>query len=304
MIIIGRAANNHYMGIEDRLPPDEYICWDTEEKSKLIKKLNLKTVDICHKNSGSTTYKFNSGKLTIHLATDHPVFKELNRHIFRIKDKNIMSPLLFTYSWTRIKALFQSADINTWEENIKTHTYLYKKVIKNYPAKWLRLLDIWSSHLTFFGAMGYKQIYSEHSYKPYSTFTEKSLFSLFMHDGTTSAWADSILFTVDGPGKPSQSLFKRMEPKRKLAAIMERLYVDCTNEFILDELMFRDMSGLTIEQMFKNVVMWRASSARYPWIANYIITHYDDIMNEFDDYFVDQLEDAMKYQNHMLTKVI
>ena len=77
---------------------------------------------------------------------------------------------------------------------------------------------------------------------------------------------------------------------------MERLYTDCSNEFILDELLYNEISGLSTEVLFKTSIMQRCSQSIYPWLTDFISENYNEIMTEFDPHFVDSLFDAIKFK--------
>lgn len=302
MIIIGNTANHYHMGLADKLPPDEFVCWTNKEKLKLIKRLKLKGRNVCWTNKATTVYKKNDTYITVHEAEKFPVFESLKKFVFISDNKDIIAPMVFAYAWTKAKCTFLCSDLDIWEKNIITHTYLYKKYMQYYPKKLERRADTWAGHLTFFGAMGWKQDYREYQYREFDTYTEDSLLMLFRYNGTVSAWKESLLTESSGKQTPSRTRFKYMSDKERLGAIMERLYVDCTNEYVFPEMIYKEPSGLTTYDMFRHTVMNRCAQAASPWIGSYIITHYDEIMEEFDPLFVDQLADAVDWQ--MLTKVI
>lgn len=302
MMIVGRAANNIYLGLEDELPPNEFICWNNEEVKNIKEKLKVKEKDVCHTNNASVTYHTEGKYYTIHDATKVAVFESFKRHAFTAT-KVTLAPLSFVYSWTRAKATYLSSNLEDWEDNIKTHSHIYETYMKDVPEKWHRRTDLWAKYLIFFGAMGYKQSYIPHQYKSYDLFTEDSLFDLFKFDRPSSLWQDSLLCLTSGKTQPSQSLWKCLSDENKLELIMERLYVDCANEFLIDELVEFDATTQDIVRLFKKAIMFRCSQPNNPWLTTYMLTHFKLIMSSFDEYFPDYLADAIQWNLLIRTKV-
>ena len=294
MLVLGRAANNYYMGINNDESPNEYLCWNKEEQNTLIKELKLKDEDICFRNEVSTVYERNGSKFTIHDAEVLPVFKSIGRYIPIIDGKYEMAPLLVVAAWAKAIALFRQEDINNWHNFANTYSYLYP-TIEKLDSKWRKRLRVWTSHLTFIGALSYNHDFMPYKYKDYNYFTEDSLFKLYKSDGFYSYWKKLTGGSSDKKS-PNYTMFSKMSHQDRIDAVLERIYVDCTNEYLLEEILEGKSSEEATIDLFKKSIMNRCSQPNFPWLAEFIVENYKEIMEEFDPYFTDNLMDAIQYK--------
>jgi len=297
MIAIGTAVNNFYLG-KTKLDSDtmEFICWTDEEINELKEEYSLKQEQICHKNQSSITYKVGTKYFTIHDIKPLPVFRYFETHLFMPSKGRRIAPPLLTYAWNKARATFINSDLNNWESYITTHSFLYNKFIKTAPKYYKTQLKTWANSLTFFGAMGHGANYSQYKFSTYDYYTEESLLNLFAYSDLGSIYNNISLSLPSGEKKLSKHLFDRLDHEKQLGLVMERLYTDCANEFILEELLYNEITGLSTEVLFKTSVMQRCSQSTYPWLTDFITENYIEIMEEFDPNFVDSLFNAIKFK--------
>jgi len=295
MIAIGNAANNFYLGKVDKDPAHlEFLCWEDSEVEELIKEFKVGETLAKFTNNVSKTYLLTDKYLTIHNVAKMPFFKTISRSLITTANsRRIASPML-TYSWCKVKSSFLCDNIDNWEQDVLTCATLYKKYFSNLDSSMTFRLSTWKNSLIFFGAMGFGSSYEHYSFKPYTDYDENTLLDLFKHDDLGSIYKNTLLAISGGKFQLSKALFDRLPANKKLGLVMERLYTDCTNEFILDELLYRNVTELSTLALFKTTVMNRCSLSEFPWLTYYIIHNYPVIMKEFDPHFVDELFEAIR----------
>jgi len=296
MIAIGSAVNNFYLGRKDDNSANEYICWDEEEKKEIEAEIGLTIEDKCHSNHSSVVYVKNGINYTIHDIKKLAVFQDIEKYLFLPKYKRVMAPPLLVYAWTKTRASFRNDNLADWENNIVTASFLYHKYLKKISEKLKFRIRVWSSHLTYFGAMAYGAHFKEHTYKEYTEFTEASLFDLFRYDNHQSLYEKCLITTFTRTRVLSSSYFDALSKNQKLGLVMERLYVDCANEFLLEELLYTGKEGIPTIDLFKTAIMYRCSQNGLNWFREYLIHNYNDIMSEFDAKFVEELYEAVRWQ--------
>ena len=301
MIIVGKAANNFHLGIEDDSIPNEFVCMTKEETDNITKKLKLKKEDICHNNFASDTYLSNGHYYTIHNVERMAAFNTITKHIFVDPYRTKVAPLSLVYAWARTRARFQSKDVSTWEQYITMYNYLYQNRFKELSKEFHKKSEAWSNHLVFFGAMGYRQEFNAYEFKEYGIFTEESLFALMSKNGVNSSFITCLLSISKGGTMLSKTMFSHSSASFKLEVVMERLYVDLANEFLLDEIVYKEIHKDETLTLFKKIIMRRCSQLEKPWFADYILENYSTIIKEFDPLVVDKLKDGIEWD--MLTQV-
>jgi len=296
MIAIGSAVNNFYLGRKDDNSANEYICWDEEEKKEIEAEIGLTKKDERHSNHSSVVYVKDSIHYTIHDIKKLAVFQDIEKYLFLPKYKRIMAPPLLVYAWTKTRAAFRNDNLADWENNIVTASFLYHKYMKKISEKLKFRARIWSSHLTYFGAMAFGAHFKEHTFKEYTEYTEHSLFDLFRYNGHFSLYEKCLITTFTRSRVLSSAFFDTLSKEDQLGLVMERLYVDCSNEFIIEELLYEAKEQIPTIDLFKTVIMYRCSQNSLSWFRDYLIHNYNDIMSEFDEKFVGELYEAVKWQ--------
>lgn len=296
MIAIGSAVNNFYLGKKDDNSANEYICWDEEEKKEIEAEIGLTKENERHSNHSSVVYVKDSIHYTIHDIKKLAVFQDIEKYLFLPKHKRMMAPPLLVYAWTKTRASFRNDNLADWENNIVTASFLYHRYMKKISEKLKFRARIWSSHLTYFGAMAFGAHFKEHTFKEYTEYTERSLFDLFRYNGHSSLYEKCLITTFTRTRVLSSSYFDALSKEDQLGLVMERLYVDCSNEFIIEELLYETKDTTPTIDLFKKVIMYRCSQNGLSWFREYLIHNYNDIMSEFDAKFVGELYEAVKWQ--------
>src|SRR4030042_2069618 len=294
MIAIGRAINNFYLGRKDEESANEYICWTEKEKEEIQKEIGLTEENKFHSNHSSVVYIKDGNSYTIHDIKKLVVFQDIEKYLVLPPGKRVMAPPLLVYAWAKVRGSFRNDNLNDWENNMVTASYLYHKHVKNLSDKLIFRVKLWVSHLTYIGAMAFGAHFKEHTFKEYGHFTEASLFDLFKYEGHKSLYEKCLIMTYTRSKELSMPYFESLDKDQQLGLVMERLYVDCANEFILDELFYTSKEEVPTIELFKTVIMYRCSQNGLSWFRDYLIHNYNEIMSDFDERFVDELYEAVK----------
>jgi hypothetical protein len=296
MIAIGNAVNKFYLD-QDMQDTDniEFICWTEKEIEKVQKEHKLKKSIICHSNTVTRVYKKHNRFISIHDATATPVFNLFKKHYPAIEFSNDIAPPTFTYAWAISHLDFIHNNIEDWVMHAKVANELYIKYYKEANPTFLMAARTLASHLTRFGALGYSSTFTPHKYKDYTDFSEESLFDLFKYNNQPSLFQKCSLETHTGKTVLSNAIFKRLPYKEQIGCVLERLYVDYANEFLINDYLYQEPDEMDILKLFNKCIMYNSTRKLTTWFQEFIIHNYNEIINAFDFNFIDELEDAIMY---------
>lgn len=292
MLIVGNVANRHYNGGHDRALV-EVLCLENH-MDKVKKALNILGPPM-DKDTLSSTYLVAGTRYKIYNSSQLPVIAEIvNTHVDTPEVIRIASPLA-TFAWSLMMARYRHRYIRDWEENATVASLLYSKYMKYSSERSHRLAKVSAMMLTGCGAMSKGVMLKGHEYKAYIYYTRDSLLDLY--SGATGSKYDAMVLS-DHENKRnrdtlSKTKFDSYPTDVKIEAIMERLYMDTANEFLLPDMLEKTNSEIAVKMQFKTSIMNLCSQSTNSWFTDYVICSYNRIMEEFDPNCASQLYDAM-----------
>lgn len=291
MLIIGNVANAHYINARNN-GLVEVLC--LEESLDVVKKALFLTDPPIDKNSLSSTYLFAGTRYLIYNSSQMPIIKEiLKTHCDVPERMKIVSPLI-TFAWTLMKSKYIHKFFSAWEENAIVCSTLYEKYMKHSSRKGLKIARTSSMMLTGCGALARGCEVKPYEYKAYTYFTRESLIDLY--GAAISKYKGLVISNyINARNRDilAKVKFDNYTYDAKLEAVMERLYMDTANEFLLPDMMEKNNSDVSVLMQFKTSIMNLCSQTINPWFTDFIIYNYNVILEEFDPNCANILYDAI-----------
>lgn len=292
MLIVGNVANRHYLDSPSNSLVEVLCLEDNKDNVKRALGINSTSIDT---TMLSDTYLHRGTRYIIYKSSQVPVITELLLTHCDVPERITIASPLATFAWTLMKSKFLHKFINSWEENITVCSTLFNQYIKYSSHRAAQLARTTSLLLTGCGALSRGCKLKGYEYNGYNYFTRTSLFDLY-GSGINSKYEGLALSrNKNGANKDilSKTHFENYSYESKIEAIMERLYVDTANEFLLPDMIEKVDSEIAVKVQFKTSIMNLCSQSSNPWFTEFVICNFNTIMEEFNPNCASILYDAL-----------
>lgn len=256
-------------------------------------------------------YSTPKGRFMFYDANRLPILNEIYNSSFSHRQLTFAPPI-YMYAWATNKARLLHADTNLeeWERSVAIHNHLRmeyfgRHIVADYEKK---LGRITADMVTMnFERPDYKP--EGYVYKPFDVYRREDLFELFASEHREKSLYEGILIAPKANFRHMRDMASYMKwckytHTEKLDAIVERLYVDVCNEFLIDEMTqgwTAKTFSFSLREMVTLAFMYAITDVDHVWLSRFILENYEDIWKRIDLNALDLLYEAT--QSNYLTKI-
>jgi hypothetical protein len=236
----------------------------------------------------------------LHDASSFPALKEVIRLssatglFFKIATPSI------NYVFDRAKIYNINRNFQEWERRVKSFSFLDRKYIQPYrdirDDNTLRVINCRSLSLGSFIRSDSNIFNSPYKYKVFDKYTRRSLLEIVTTKELNASNLKKIIFIESGLLLPTQ--WKNLNNEEKIEAVMERLYIDVINEFIIPYLEDFKCSpnNLDVFENFKNCIMYMGSQKTEEWFYRFAVKNYEELLLRYNTGFKKAFINAINWK--------
>lgn len=296
MLVLGNLAASAFC--DDIRSNVVEILHNNSTEKEVKKTLKLKGKPLWE-NKFSELFKVGAKKYILHNVDELFVLSKMYEEVVGEREWSFASRL-HMYAWAKGASRFRHHDVREWESSCRVFNQLHKKhfspVISKESAEEANRL---ASKLLALIAYSPTIKNGKYEFLDFNYFTRDSMLEWF-------AGSEPSLYKELLPKNSDVKHIKvrdylnfttwmKMEHEDRIGAILERLYVDASNEVFVDEIM-QGRGPEThydgIDQL-KRMAMIAASEMECQWFSIYIRLHIDEIMFKADMCYPEHLADAI-----------
>lgn len=291
MLIIGDLATNFYYDIVNI--PDIDIIHSNSNEELIKKHLEIKSEPL-YSYGALNTYTENNKIFNLYNSDKLLVLKSILKDNMADNDEiKIASPKVL-FSWISMKTSYIHNNLKKWENNMLIYHYLYHKYFKNFSEKELVKLKYSITHINILGAMGFEMQHKSYQYIEFHTFTKDSLYDLFtIHPKSLYKQILIKKHSIYGD-LLSKRHWDKLIYSHKIDTVLERLYVDSSNEYLIPEIMYGQINSYSVLELIHKSIMNLCTGVNSVWLSKFVKENYCEILDNVDLLFADTLYSAIK----------
>ena len=299
MVVLGNLLGKELgLGISS---PEVEIIYKSEDLKKVKDSFNLPYSPVFG-DSFTSVYNTKKGKVILYNADKMPILRKIYESSFT-RGNFKFAPLIYAYIWAKSKITYiHKHDIREWENTLLIYDHLNSNYFgDNISEEQKKEIENLYYQFNPVVATNNSLVVMPHKYKPFEMYSRKELLDLFTMYKKGSLYNELLVGSpksVFGITRDlcSRVIWEKFTHQEKIDAVIERIFADVANEFLIDDIFFNKTNSLIygVTNMITMCFMYAISHTECKWMSNFILDNYIELWSNIDIKTLELLYEAVE----------